>query len=201
MNIKSILSTKVKELMKAKDLKQADIVRATGLTQASVSRFINKGEISTEKLKKFCNYYNLSLDDLLNSKYLELNSVPLLSYVQAGNWTEHTEFSDVEEIEVPGVTKDRYFALKVCGDSMSRNSGKSIFDGSYVLVDPNCSKNKEDLNHKVVIARHENETLIKEFVLDGTQIFLKPWNDQYEVIKFTKDTVIIGTVIRVWSDL
>lgn len=52
MNIKSILSTKVKELMKAKDLKQADIVRATGLTQASVSRFINKGEISTEKLKK-----------------------------------------------------------------------------------------------------------------------------------------------------
>ncbi|OOZ63939.1 transcriptional regulator [Solemya velum gill symbiont] len=95
--------------------------------------------------------------------------IPLINWVQAGDWTEIAEgfaHEDAEEWrEVTGKAHEGCFALRVKGDSM-------------------------------VVARLDDskEATFKQLVIDGEQKYLKPLNPQYPAIPINGNCTIIGVV-------
>jgi len=119
---------------------------------------------------------------------------PVISWVQAGLWTESSEPIETGEW-APALerTSSRSFALKVRGDSMMNPNGHpSIPEGAAIIVDPEMQAE----NGMLVVARQSdsNEATFKKYVIDGDQRYLKPLNPQFPAIPINKNCVIIGVV-------
>ena len=123
---------------------------------------------------------------------------PLLSSVQAGQWTEACEAYSLDEIdewyEATVKTSERCFWLRVQGDSMTSPSGVSVPEGTLVLVDTE----KEHGNGSLVVAKltDVNEATFKKFVSDGGQDYLKPLNKDYKTVPINGNCKIIGVVVE-----
>ncbi len=126
------------------------------------------------------------------------NTFPLLSSVQAGQWTEACEAYSLDEIdewyEATVKTSERSFWLRVQGDSMTSPSGVSVPEGTLVLVDTE----KEHSNGSLVVAKltDVNEATFKKFVTDGGQDYLKPLNKDYKTVPINGNCKIIGVVVE-----
>lgn len=60
---------KLKEIMKSKNITQKDIEENTGITQATISNWVNNKKLGQiENLIKVCDYLNVSSDELLEIK-------------------------------------------------------------------------------------------------------------------------------------
>lgn len=199
-------SKNLQELLDLKGVSQKELTDYCGKSPAWLSVMKKRSTIpDAETLDKIISFLGISNRGLLlkdENEVIEDSQpkfkLPLLSYVQAGQYTEtFCDENDVEYIEVPySNIKEGCFCLQVKGDSMSRSPGKSYYDGIFVIVDPNCDKSKDALNRKVVIARTEEGATIKEFVLEGDKPYLRPWNDRFQILEVTAETVIIGIVIQ-----
>ncbi|WP_250144275.1 LexA family protein, partial [Escherichia coli] len=117
-----------------------------------------------------------------NSIITSMKRLPVLSYVQAGKFTEclSKEIYDetMEYIETSIKVSPSSFALHVKGDSMTNPSGMpSIPEGVKVIVDPEA----EVINGKIVVARltGSDEVTIKKLIIDGPNKYLSPLNPRY----------------------
>lgn len=131
--------------------------------------------------------------------------LPVLSWVQAGNWSESPHLLEHEQETkfVTGKSPKNSFLLKVNGTSMENCDGKDHFpNGSYIVVNPDLAGTIDDYVGKFVIAVDEatQESTFKQLVEDGGSKFLKPLNLQYPVMKVTATTHIKGVVFRVIDD-
>lgn len=121
-------------------------------------------------------------------------AVPLISWVQAGNWTEcHDPYP-------PGVADEWInpstrvsacaFALSVRGDSMEPR----FVEGDTIIVDPELEARTGDF----VIVRLDDaqEATFKQLVIDGPQRFLKPLNARYPVIPINGNATVVGVVVE-----
>lgn len=97
-----------------------------------------------------------------------MRRVPVISWVQAGQFTECKTadlFSDVDKwVETSLRIGDSSFALEVKGDSMTNPNGlPTIPEGATVIVDPDV----EPLHGKIVVARIDgtNEATVKNLSL------------------------------------
>ncbi len=73
-----------------------------------------------------------------------------------------------------------YFMMRVSGDSMI---GAGIKNGGFVFVD----RNKQAKNNDIVVAKINNELVLKTFQKTEEGIFLKPENDKYPTLKVKSD--------------
>lgn len=189
----------LKTLLSSKNMTYKDLANRCGKAESWVSQIIRRNQIpKSEDLEIMIRVFGR---DKLQKLFLGIDEsspkIPLLSWVQAGSWSEIISTGDVEYIEVPySNVKDGCFCLQVRGDSMSRSPGKSYYDGIFVIVDPNCDKSKDALNRKIVIARMNGESTIKEFVLEGDKPYLSPWNPKYSILEVTSSVEIVGIVIH-----
>lgn len=152
-------------------------------------------------------FYNLSLDGLyeaskesddsplIASKSLICQHVPVISWVQAGDWNDSTlSGSDFEVITSPFKCSDKSYALKVRGESMTSSSGAkySFQEGTIIIVDPLVEAGHKSL----VVARLEgtNEVTFKQLSIEDGK-FLQPLNSQFPIIPIDRPIVICGTVI------
>ena len=174
-----------------------ELAEKMGVKPASVSRWLSGKDTPTlENLQKLSTLFKVSMAHLLGESSL----LPLLSWVQAGDFADALPFS-YDTIEVPMlIKKPGCFVLQVRGNSMSRPEGLSYFDGCYVVVDPNIDRTPECLLHKVVVARTSEGATIKEFILEGNLKRLHPWNPDpsFHDLEVTEDTYIIGEVIKMF---
>lgn len=121
-------------------------------------------------------------------------AVPLISWVQAGNWTEcHDPYP-------PGVADEWVnpstrvsacaFALSVRGDSME----PEFAEGATIIVDPAI----EAGHGSFVIVRLDDaqEATFKQLVVDGGSRFLKPLNERYPIIPINGNATIVGVVVE-----
>lgn len=150
-------------------------------------------EKTTTKIKEESKVYGLSLC-----------SVPLISAVQAGEWSAIVDDflpGDADKwIETTAKVGPSAFALKVVGDSMTNPNGMpSIPEGFIVIVDPDV----EPINGRVVVARLESQTeaTIKKLVIDGPNKYLMPLNPRYDKIVINGDCTIVGVVVKMEYDL
>lgn len=217
MNFEAVCMTfsdRLKQRMKELDLKSKDLVIKLGVAKGTVSQWVNgiaepSGRNATALTALLrCNSSWLFDGRGFPEKSVELElgpdlrgKVPLISWVQAGNWLE----MDVGEVNPStyyahtASVGPRAFALRVKGDSMtSYTGGKSIPEGSVVIVDPDILAE----HGKVVVARLDDtsEATLKQFIVDGGQKMLKPFNHAYPVTPVEENCTVIGVVKQVIQD-
>lgn len=193
-------------------LKQVDIVRITGASRASVSKWFSGISIpDSTYLAKLSEYFEVSVNWLLTGKDGSVGhevsvlseyrprKVPLLSSVQAGMWSDtgctDPLMSCSEWVNTTEDVSENAFALTVRGDSMYNPADRrSLIDGAIVIVDTAFNPDPSDLNHKIVVAMLDgtNEATIKEFVRDGANVYLKPLNPRYPIIPVDSNCRIVA---------
>lgn len=126
--------------------------------------------------------------------------VPLVSWVQAGEWSAvedpHPRGVSEEWIPVYERVSRTSFALRVRGDSMTNPNGFPTFPaGTTVIVDPQ----EEARSGRFVIARltDDLEATFKQLVIEGGQTYLMPLNPRYPRIDVDQEMVICGVVVAI----
>lgn len=121
-------------------------------------------------------------------------SVPLISFVQAGDWTEAVEEFTPEDAEeflpVTSSVGPRTFGLRVVGNSME----PEFWAGEIVIVDPD----REAETGSFVVAKiNHDEATFKQLIKDGGSVFLRPMNSAYPMMDVTgRDVRIVGRVVE-----
>lgn len=146
--------------------------RGLGLTIDNLEALAEALDVDSHWLltgrQKLSDEFNVTIGpDILKER------VPVISWVQAGAFTEVTDpTSDEGWVSTTTRVSVRSFALIVRGDSME----PEFPEGSIVVCDPEISPQPGDF----VIARNgDNEATFKKLVKDGSDWYLKPNNPQY----------------------
>lgn len=123
---------------------------------------------------------------------------PVISKIQAGNWSEACEPYLLKDIDL-WLESDAHiqgdaFWLLVEGESMTAPAGLSIPEGTYVLFDTG----REPVNGSLVIAKlsDSNEATFKKLIIDGDQKYLKGLNPQWPLVPINGNCRIIGVAIE-----
>jgi len=119
--------------------------------------------------------------------------VPIISWVQAGDWEDsncQTNPGYAEEWLATTETKNHNsFALRVKGDSME----PEFNDGDVIVVDPG----KIPENGSYIVAKNGVDATFKQYVMDGSSVFLKPLNSRYPIKDMTGiEFRIVGVVVE-----
>lgn len=206
----------VKARMKEVGVTQYDLAEQMGIAQGTVARYLNKKrEPSIETIAEMMKIVRLDSMTLTPDGMIDYpdhvianvakidiqptyqNSFPVLSAVQAGQWTEACEPYTLEEIdewyETTVRTSERCFWLRVQGDSMTSPVGTSIPEGMLVLVDTE----REHENGSLVVAKltDVNEATFKKYVRDAGQEYLKPLNPNYTMVPINGNCRVIGVAV------
>lgn len=181
---------------------QDKLVPLARLLKTSVS-YLLTGKESNEAVST--NYDSL-LDEMLVIQKHERRKypLPLISWVQAGNWGDSVgEFrkEDAEDwIPCPFNHGPNAFILRVVGLSMYNPGGdKSYAPGDFIAVDPEG----EIQNKKMVVVRvdHEEKATFKQLLIDseGTMM-LQALNPAHipRTMSIPEGSRIVGTVIGKW---
>ncbi len=130
-------------------------------------------------------------------------SVPLISWVQAGQWSEVVDVYRPGEGEKPVYTTrkvgPRAYALRVVGDSMENPNGRPTYpQGSIIIVDPD----REAIHGSPVIVRLDDseQVTFKQLIVEGGIRYLKPLNPRYPIMKVDRKATFCGVVVQTIID-
>jgi SOS-response transcriptional repressor LexA len=120
---------------------------------------------------------------------------PLISWVQAGEWSEIAgafDSGDAEDwLPCPVRCGKGTFVLRVKGQSMEPR----FHDGEYIFVEPDVAAD----NGKFVVVRLEDtqEATFKQLIIEGGQMYLKALNPDWptRIMGVTKNAFICGVVV------
>lgn len=200
-DVQKRIAGNLNKLIRDRALRSLDVAEKLAVSRQAVDAWRREGNPSVTNLYALAGFLGVSVNEILGEvKPAEApaapvrQSIPLLSWVQAGSWSDTGDINYDQSLSLD--FPQPCFALQVKGDSMtSQTGGRSILDGSFVIVRP-CSLPVQDLHRKVVVAMDgDGDTTIKELWLDGTKPELRPWNRDYEKIPVTPDVKIVGIVI------
>ena len=120
---------------------------------------------------------------------------PLISWVQAGEWTEtsrdHVPGYETELLPCPVRCSRRTFVLRVRGISMEPR----FRDGDLIFVDPEVTP----AHGKYVVVRLDasNEATFKQLVIEGERQYLKALNPDWpdRIIEVNATATVCGVVV------
>jgi SOS-response transcriptional repressor LexA len=210
------LSERIREAIAASGKSQAQIAVETKKTAGAVTQWLDGGIKSlradtADALEKATGYRAAWLvtgkgpklvHDKTNVLLADIGTrqIPLISYVQAGNWTgavdpfQPNDAHDwlMTDLELSG----NAFALEIKGDSML----PEYKPGDRVIIDPNVQPQPGDL---VVAKNGEDEATFKKYRprgidANGNMVFeLVPLNEDYPSIRSDMvPVIIIGTMVE-----
>lgn len=118
-----------------------------GLSQSWVSKVERDETVQPRKLSEIAKLGGMSVAELIGENSntspgpAVRRTVPVISYIQAGQWKEFTEFQDMAEEEGLAYTTEpasrSAYALIVHGDAMvNPSSAPSYAQGAIIIVDP-----------------------------------------------------------------
>lgn len=125
--------------------------------------------------------------------------IPLISWVQAGAWSEVVDqyaVGDAEQwLPCPAQHSPRTFALRVRGESMFDPHGRRSFrEGDVVYVDPD----RQAENGSLVIAKltDSQEATFKQLVIEDGARYLKALNPAWpeRMMPINGNCIIVGVV-------
>lgn len=198
------------ERRKALGLTQLDVAKVTGVSKQSVSKWekgdsFPKGEslvLLAKILKCDANWILTGRgapdikEEGLSVEAVDLEpqgAFPLISWVQAGAWSEIflTDLNEADHYPCPVKCSSQTFILKVMGKSMN-----PVFnEGELIFVDPEI----EAINGKYVIARldDENQATFKQLIVEDGHKFLQAANPNWPtpITPINGNCTIVGVVI------
>ncbi|OEZ33079.1 repressor [Francisella endosymbiont of Amblyomma maculatum] len=146
-----------------------------------------------------------------NIAVIAVSNIPVLSYVQAGEFTESQENIDpIDHLQIPDTLVPKNgFSLRVQGESMLYDSSESqllnpkyskytLYEGENILVDPN-QVNPQNLIDKVVVARNSDGATVKLLYKENNLLCLMPLNSKFQnndEIKSPDEAIIVGRVVN-----
>ena len=181
-----------------------------GIDTGNLSR-LERGRqgASQEMLLKICEALGLPLSSAITAGTMRSNiedadvpagAVPVLSWVQAGQWTEvMTSFTAVDAedwVACPVTHGPRTFALRVRGESMLDPHGRHSFrEGDLIYVDPD--RRAENGSLVVVQLSGSSESTFKKLIIEGEKRYLRALNPAWPepIIAINGDATICGVVI------
>ncbi|MEH6729699.1 MAG: S24 family peptidase [Pseudoalteromonas distincta] len=120
-------------------------------------------------------------------------AVPLISWVQAGAWSDINEVRefDADRYLCPVKCSDKTFALKVQGVSME----PKFYDGDLIFVDPEA----DCIHGSYVVARldDDNQATFKQLIIESGHKFLKAANPNWpdQLIPINGNCTLVGKVV------
>lgn len=210
---KENLNQRIKRLRKLNGYTQKELAKYVGVTHGSISQW--ESEITSPKgaqIQPLAKALKVDVVELLQGTGFSSNveagpeitgTVPLVSWVQAGAWKEMEEVDFISESTTRYRTTAKVgpnaFAVRVVGDSMTSNAGRSIPAGAIVVADPDI----EAVSGKVVIARLDDssEATVKELVIDAGRKYLRPFNNSFPTIPINGNCTIIAVAKQVIQEL
>ncbi|WP_323909959.1 LexA family protein [Aeromonas veronii] len=207
-------SERIKELRKKHGLTQQKLGELIGVKKSSISQWENdEHSPSGDNLAQLSKVFGVSAHWLSTGKgspepsnvepavIPQGNRVPILSYVQAGNWREMCEQATAFDGNVEYVTASVDigpcgFGLWLRGDSML-----PLFkEGDLIIVDPDEAPQPGDY---VVAKNGSNEATFKKYRPrgideNGQEVFeLVPLNDDYPTMHSDRQRIqIIGVMVE-----
>lgn len=189
-----------------KSLKKADMARLFGVPEQNYNNWVYRNSLPKEQMDKARGI--LGEETFLNTAPVQIRGwVPLISYVQAGNWSETIDIYEPgygEKVLPTTVPHSQHtFALRVEGASMTRPAGMagpSFPDGIIIYVDPD----KEARIKDYVVARFNvNQATFKQLMLEEGRPVLVPLNPDRNAFPIIREEFeIIGKVIDAsWGGL
>lgn len=206
----------VKTRMKEAGVTQSMLAEKMGMSQGAIAHWLGgKRKPSIEDIASMMNivgirHMTLGADGLIDypdsvlgnteelpAKISYVKSFPVISYVQAGAWTEAVESCPASALDewqdTTERTSENCFWLRVQGDSMTTPTGISFPEGTLILIDAE----KDYQNGSFVVAKLTdiNEATFKKLVIDAGQKFLRPLNTAYPTLPINGNCKIIGVVV------
>ena len=116
---------------------------------------------------------------------------PLISWVQAGAWTEAPEFADAEaRLHCPARCGPDTFVLRVRGESMAPR----FLDGDLIYVDPGVDARS---GAYVVVRDGAGEATFKQLVEEDGRRYLRAANPDWPnpIVETRSDAAVCGVVV------
>jgi SOS-response transcriptional repressor LexA len=187
-------------------MSQKELAALVGVGQADISKLeaggVSRPHYVTSLAKALrVDPYWLESGKSSNIRGADLGKrVPVISNVRAGTWGEindHEPDTD-ETIEARTITPSKTaFALKVQGDSMTRDEQPSFPDGTYIIVEPEIGAKPGDF--VVAIDAATNVATFKRLGTDGSRWYLIALNKSYPPIEIgNEEKRIVGVVVEFW---
>ena len=210
------VGSRVKFRRRQLKMTQKDVAEYVGVSASAVTQWENDATVpSSESLLKLASVLQSSPDWLLKGQGEidapsrinagRTKSVPLISWVQAGAWTdvitEKLTASNTEWIETTARVSDNSFALKVKGASMTSSGALSIPEGSIVIVDPEVGF-VDEANGRIVVVQVDgsSQATIKKLEIDGPNQYLMPLNPDFKPILVDSSCKLVGVVKQIIID-
>ena len=156
-----------------------------------MSKIFNKSE---EEIREIFNTEKENQNNIIEGK-IELTYIPVRGVSSA---TEEKFILEETETYLPfRKTGPNQFAIKITGNCMvdPDDPRNSIYDGDYVIVDPDAPVNNGD----VIVARLDGEySTVKRMYKHGDEVRLIPDNPACEPIIRTAAMFLVGKVIDVY---
>lgn len=209
------LHARIKQKLEEKNLRAADLARATKKSPVSAKKWLDGMSVPTaENLKVIAKFLGVTDDWLLfggkNEQKFDNNVVPItsklipvLSWVQAGSMTSVEEINPLDISEwLPPLSADDpdgCFYLKVVGISNS----PTYMEGDCILVNPKfqvCDLISGDL----IVVRNNTDATFKKLVIESDERkYLQALNPNFHpnIIEFEEGMVLVGLVIDAFRPL
>lgn len=215
------LHERIQQKLDEKNLKQADLARATGKSSAAVTKWLRGENIpKTEALKQIAKLLNVDDGWLLTGKGspskldnnidlsqkipLEGRPIPVISWVAAGSLSSiETVLRDTEIDEWLPPNKDcgkSGYGLKVTGMSMS----PFFLPDDRIYVNPDVQTFDLQTGDLVIIACYgETEATFKKLIIEGDNKYLQPLNPNWpdQIIKLSEDCRLVGKVVGLYRKI
>lgn len=210
------LGNALRAAMQMKGVGPTEVARAFGVKTPSVTSWQNTGRIHKRHMQRLVEYFadvvpasfwglggqfvRGSENENVTPALIGTHKVPLLSYVQAGNWKgvgESFHPHDADELLMTDLDlSDAAFALEIKGDSML----PEFRPGDRVIIEPAISPQPGDY---VVAKNGEEEATFKKYRPRGVNergemIFeLVPLNEDYPSMRSDVTPIrIIGVMVE-----
>lgn len=192
------IGQRLKRLRTQRNLTQEALSELTGrkVSQGAIAALESRDSESSRFVPDLAAALKVAPSALLSDKPEEVSPapertgrVPLISWVQAGDWAHAADLlqpgEGFEWIDTSVTVRPHTFALRVEGDSME----PEFVAGTVLVVEPEMEAYPGDF----VIAKNGDEATFKQLVRDGADLYLKPLNQRYP-IKPLGTARIVGVV-------
>ena len=205
------VADRISKRMKELKIKQVDLINKKVASKGTISLWLSGSSVpSGERLVKLSNELQVDaawiltgqggMNDRLDNS-VDLNPIatviyaPVLSWVQAGDFTDMESISNLAECEmlplVPGAGR-RSFYLEVKGLS----NAPYFEEGEKICIDPDYHLEDIQTGEMIVVKCNDTATF-KALISESNGYYLKPLNPNWseQVIPLNEDCVLVGKYV------